>query len=90
MKGSIFYRFSSVKYQIIGIVMSLALLLVGFIEDIEVCLIGGLVFLMCNVGSVIGYRLRNNRKRLLPVIIMIAAVATVVVSCYVYCLHTRM
>ena len=48
------------KYPIIGIILSVAAATAGIIYDINALLIGGIVFFLCSVGTVIGIRLRHK------------------------------
>lgn len=50
------------KYQIAGVIISIVLLVVGFVYDLTTCLIAGVVFLLCNIGAIIGYRLREKKN----------------------------
>ena len=51
------------KYIVSGIVISVALLLVGIIYDISVCQISGVVLMMCTIGNIIGGKLRDKGKK---------------------------
>jgi len=75
------------KYQFTGIIISIALLLVGIIYNITTCLIAGIVFLLCNIGAIIGFRLRKNKKKLLPIVLAIAILATIISLWYIYSMH---
>lgn len=75
------------KYQFVGIIISIALALVGIIYNITPCLIAGIVFLLCNIGAIIGIRLRKNKKKLLPIVLMIAALATLIALWYISSMH---
>lgn len=66
------------KYQYIGIIISVILLLTGIICDITACIIAGIVFLLCNIGALTGFYLRKKREKLLPIILVIAIIATII------------
>ncbi len=48
------------KYPIIGAILSVALVLIGIFCDSSWCLTAGIVFLLCNIGAVIGYHFRSK------------------------------
>ncbi len=50
------------KWPIIGIVISLVLILVGFLGDSTRLTMAGVVFLMCNVGVIIGIKLKQKEQ----------------------------
>lgn len=50
------------KWPIIGIVISLVLILVGFLDDSTRLTMAGVVFLMCNVGVIIGIKLKQKEQ----------------------------
>jgi uncharacterized membrane protein len=50
------------KWPIIGIVISLVLILVGFLCDSTRLTMAGVVFLMCNVGVIIGIKLKQKEQ----------------------------
>lgn len=51
-------------YQIVGIVISVILFIIGITNDITACLIAGIVFFFCNIGTIIGvhYKEKHNEK----------------------------
>lgn len=75
------------KYPILGIILSVAAATAGIIYDINALLIGGIVFFLCSVGTVIGIRLRHKKDKLLPILIGVGALATVAALMFVNTLH---
>ena len=51
------------KLPIIGIVTSVLLALIGLLSKIDICLIAGVVLMMCNIGLVFGIRSRNKHQK---------------------------
>ena len=75
------------QYPIIGIILSVAAATAGILYDINALLIGGIVFFLCSVGTVIGIRLRHKKDKLLPILIGVGALATVAALMFVNTLH---
>ena len=71
------------QYPIIGIILSVAAATAGILYDINALLIGGIVFFLCCVGTVIGIRLRHKKDKLLPILIGVGALATVAALMFV-------
>lgn len=69
-------------YQILGVIVSVILLLVGILNDISTCIIAGIVFMFCNIGVIIGIRLKERRNKLLPILLMIAFLITIIILYY--------
>lgn len=71
-------------YQLVGIVISVVLILVGVQKDIPMCLTAGVVFLICNIGAMIGVRLSKYKKKLLPILILVATILTLLAVLFLY------
>lgn len=50
------------KWPIIGIVLSVVLIAAGFFCDSTRLTMAGVVFLMCNVGVIIGIKLKQKEQ----------------------------
>lgn len=72
------------KYQILGIIVSVALLLAGIFYDITTCIMVGIVFMLCNIGAVVGIKLRDKKKKLLPIVLVVAVLVTIISFYYVF------
>lgn len=70
------------KYQIIGIIISAILLLVGILADVSVCITAGFVFLLCNIGAIIGIRFKE-KKKLMPILLLVGLVAFIIAYLYI-------
>lgn len=70
------------KYQILGIIVSITLLLVGVFYDITTCIIAGIVFMLCNIGAVIGVKFREQKK-LIPILLIVGLLAFIVALFYI-------
>ncbi len=42
----------------------------------------GFVFLVCNLGAAVGYSFRNKRRKILPMLALVAILATIVAFVY--------
>lgn len=51
------------KLPIIGIIASVLLALIGVLCKIDICLIAGVVLMMCNIGLVFGIRSKNKSQK---------------------------
>ena len=50
-------------YQIVGILLSVILIIVGLVSDASVWLLAGVVLLICSLGVILGVRLRNKGRQ---------------------------
>ncbi len=42
----------------------------------------GFIFLVCNLGAAVGYSFRNKRRKILPMLALVAILATIVAFVY--------
>ncbi len=83
------FQIKGVKFpllQIIGMIISVALILIGVFCNQNWCLSAGVIFGFCMIGNIIGYNLREKsekNKKLLPAIVLLAVLATIVCVCLI-------
>lgn len=54
---------TDMAYQIVGILLSVILIIVGLVTDASVWLLAGVVLLICSLGVVLGAHLRKKGRQ---------------------------
>lgn len=69
-------------YQIVGTIISIILIVIGIIFDISNLFVAGFVFLLCNIGAIIGIHFKE-KKKLIPILLVVGLVAFIVALLYI-------